>query len=380
MNKKRTVLRLMAVDFVKAEGNKGQVYNNILIIKLSSLGDICHALPSLTALRKLYPQARISWAVNKPFADLLIGHPLLDEVLVIDQKALTQGSLMSRYRYFQELRQQLQQRDFDLMLDLQGLFKSSVIALMTGCKTRYGYWEMREGSALITKGIKGAYANAHVIQRYLDVIRFLGSDVREPEFVLPEISKEKAEIAEKLFGFDNYVVLAPGTSWSSKEWPLDNYAELGKRLLQDGYQLVLIGGSIDTDKSKYILDNITETALANKEKIIDLTGQTSLKQLMAVCQAATLYISGDTGPLHVAVTTGVPIIALYGPTMPHRTGPYVGKMSGNNKSVVLSGKAACTPCRKRECSTRECMSSIGVDEVYDKVKQLSSGGQAVGKR
>lgn len=369
----------MAVDFVKAEGNKGQVYNNILIIKLSSLGDICHALPSLTALRKLYPQARISWAVNKPFADLLIGHPFLDEVLVIDQKALTQGSLMSRYRYFQELRQQLQQRDFDLVLDLQGLFKSIVIALMTGCKTRYGYWEMREGSALITKGIKGAYANAHVIQRYLDVIRFLGSDVREPEFVLPEISKEKAEIAEKLFGFDNYVVLAPGTSWSSKEWPLDNYAELGKRLLQDGYQLVLIGGSIDTDKSKYILDNITETALANKEKIIDLTGQTSLKQLMAVCQAATLYISGDTGPLHVAVTTGVPIIALYGPTMPHRTGPYVGKMSGNNKSVVLSGKAACTPCRKRECSTRECMSSIGVDEVYDKVKQLSSGGQAVGK-
>lgn len=373
----------MAVDFVKAEGNKGQVYNNILIIKLSSLGDICHALPSLTALRKLYPQARISWAVNKPFADLLIGHPLLDEVIVVDQKALTRGSLVSRYRYFRELRQQLQQRDFDLVLDLQGLFKSSVIALMTGCKTRYGYWEMREGSALITKGIKGISANGHVVQRYLDVIRFLGSDVCEPEFVLPDITLQEQEIRSCLRSFDNYIVMAPATSWVSKEWAADNYIELGVRLVKAGYQLVLVGGTADIAKSKHIRQRI-QAAIPNEYQqwIADLTGETTLKQLMAVCRAARLYISGDTGPLHVAVTTGVPIIALYGPTMPHRTGPYMSKaLNGNmKKTVIISGKAECTPCRKRECSTRECMSSIGVDEVYDKVKQLSSGGQAVGKR
>lgn len=161
------------MNTVKLSTNKGQKYENILIIKLSSLGDICHALPSLTALRNLYPRARISWAVNKQFADLLIGHPMLDEVIIIDKKSLTGGSFGARYQYFKRLRAELKSRKFDLVLDLQGLLKSSVIALMTGCKTRYGYWEMREGSGLVTKAIKGNYAQEHVIQRYLDVVRFL---------------------------------------------------------------------------------------------------------------------------------------------------------------------------------------------------------------
>lgn len=339
-------------------------YKNILIIKLSSLGDICHALPSLTALRNLYPAAKISWIVNKPFADLLIGHPLLDEVIVIDQKSLTKGSWSDRYNYFQKLRKELKSKRFDLVLDLQGLFKSSVIALMTGCSTRYGYWELREGSALISKGIKGTHAQDHVIQRYLDVIRYLGADVQEPEFVLPNIDKEEQDMKKALAGFDKYIVFAPATSWASKEWPLDNYEELGGRVTAAGYQIVLVGGKSDIAKSNYVYEQIRKNNQA--AKIIDLTGKTSLKELMAVCRNAVLYISGDTGPLHVAVTTGVPVIAMYGPTMPHRTGPYVSKAIDNtiSKTIVIAGKAGCAPCRKRSCDTMECMKSISVDEVW----------------
>lgn len=346
-------------------------YKNILIIKLSSLGDVCHALPSLTELRKLYPNARISWAVNKPFADLLMGHPLLDEVIVIEQKALTRGSIVERCKYFQQLRRELRARKFDLVLDLQGLLKSSVIALMTGCPTRYGYWEMREGSGLITKGIKGAYAQEHVIQRYLDVIRFLGAEVSEPEFVLPDISKEKTEMAERLCGFDKYIVIAPGSSWPSKEWPTANYAELAGQLLQSGYQIVLIGGPTDTSKSEYIATQLANNYPDKQSQIANLTGKTSLKQLLAVCQSAALYISGDTGPLHVAVTTGVPIIALYGPTMPYRTGPYISNNDGK-KTVILTGQSDCRPCRNRECSTMECMKSIGVEMVVEGIRRTRS--------
>lgn len=355
-------------------------YKNILIIKLSSLGDICHALPSLVALRKLYPDARISWIVNNPFADLLVGHPLLDEVIVIDQKAMTQGSWIERYRYFKKLRKELTSKHFDLVLDLQGLLKSSVIALMTGCTTRYGYWELREGSGLVTKAIKGEHAEDHVIQRYLDVIRYLGSNVTEPEFVLPNIANEELSINSALAEFDNYIVFAPATSWGSKEWPLDNYVELGNKLLASGYQIVLVGGKSDMTKSSYISEQLSK--LNQTANIADLTGKTSLKELMAVCKSAVLYISGDTGPLHVAVTTGIPIIAMYGPTMSHRTGPYVSKATDNHisKTIVISGKANCAPCRKRSCELMDCMKSISVDEVWDLVvKQLSSNGQAIGK-
>lgn len=360
----------MCMDSVKISMDNSQEYKNILIIKLSSLGDICHALPSLAALRKLYPKAKISWAVNKQFADLLVGHPLLDEVIIIEQKSLTKGSFGARYQYFKKLRAELKAHNFDLVLDLQGLFKSSVIALMTGCPNRYGYWELREGSRLFTKAIKGAYAQEHVIQRYLDVIRFFGSDVQEPEFVLPDIDVHEQELHK--LGLDGqYIVLAPATSWASKEWPADNYVELGIKLINGGWKLVLVGGTTDIAKSAAIVEQIQNSVGDIDNKITDLTGKTTLKQLMAVCKNASLYISGDTGPLHIAACTEVPIIAMYGPTMPDRTGPYISKNTvSNKKTIVLSGKADCAPCRRRVCSPLKCMQSISVDEVYAAAEHL----------
>lgn len=359
----------MISNIASVDAKKPREYENILIIKLSSLGDICHALPSLTALRNLYPHAKISWAVNKPFADLLTDHPLLDEVIVIDQKAWTKGSVCDRYEYFKKLRGDLKKRQFDLVLDLQGLLKSSVIALMTGCKTRYGYWEMREGSWLVTKGIKGEHSQDHVIQRYLDVIRFLGSDVREPEFVLPDIDMERSKVDGWLREAKEYVVIAPATSWDTKEWSLDNYVQLTERLLKLNKLVVLVGGSSDVDKSAYITEQLKLRSPDKVDQIVDLTGRTTLKELMAVCKGAQLYISGDTGPLHIAVATGVPIVAMYGPTMPHRTGPYVGKC-GLGKTRILIGQAECRPCRQKKCSKMDCMRSIDVDEVMTAAKYL----------
>ena len=331
-------------------------YKNILIIKTSSLGDVIHALPSAVALRRLYPQAKISWLVNRPFADILIGNPVLDEVIIIEQQRFTRGSLSERYAYFKTVRRDLKARQFDLVLDLQGLLKSSILALMTGCKNRYGYWELREGSWLVSKAIKGEYAYGHVIQRYLDVVRYFGSEVEHPEFVLPNLQPEHLKITAllqaKAVQPGNFIVVAPGTSWPSKEWPLEHYVVLIKKLLRKGYQVVLVGAKADQPKADFI------TTRVNNVNLVDFTGATNLRELMALFQQASLYVSGDTGPLHIAVATGLPVVAMYGPTKAERTGPY------GIKSRVLTSKILCSPCRKRECTPLVCMSNILPEEVF----------------
>ena len=331
-------------------------YTNILIVKMSSLGDVIHALPCAAALRTLYPKAKISWAVEDSFADLLLDNPAIDEVIVIDSKRLRKGTLWSKIVYLRELKQSLTKKKFDLVLDLQGLIKSSVVALFTGCKNRLGYCEMREGSRFVTRAVCGDNAQGHVIERYLDVIRYLGAKIERAQFVLPNLSEQKNTVQKKLFaaGFtqqDKYIVFAPGTSWESKEWPLEYYITLGKKLIADGFWIALAGGKADVAKSKVIHEGLESC------KVVDFTGQTTIKELLALCQLSTLYVSGDTGPLHIAVASGVPVVAMYGPTKAHRTGPY-------GLCEVVVSKADCAGCMKKTCKPLKCMSAITPQEVY----------------
>lgn len=332
-------------------------YKNILIVKMSSLGDVIHALPCAAALRSLYHKAKISWVVEDTFSDILLDNPVIDEVIVIDGKRLRRGSLWSKIAYLRELKHLLTEKNFDLVLDLQGLIKSSVVALFTGCKNRLGYCEMREGSKFVTKPVCGDNATGHVIERYLDVIRYLGVKVENAQFILPVLDKQTNTIKEKLAasGFsaaDKYIVFAPGTSWSSKEWPPEHYVTLGEKLLVNGYWLVIAGGKADIAKSKFIQEKLAS------HKVVDLTGQTTIKELLALCRLATLYVSGDTGPLHIAVAAGVPVVAMYGPTKAHRTGPY-------GMCEVLVSKLDCSGCMKKTCAPLKCMQGITPQEVYD---------------
>lgn len=333
-----------------------ETYQNILIVKLSSLGDVLHALPCAQALRDLFPAARLTWVVESRFAGLLVGSPVLDEVIQIEKDRLTRGSLGDKFAYLGQLRQQLRARRFDLVLDLQGLFKSALVAWMTGCPVRLGYRELREGSWLVSKAIAGAHAQDHVIQRYLDVIRYLGSPVEEPVFPLPDVSAERQAVERLLAGrapANKRIVLAPGTSKRNKEWPLAHYAALGKLLLADGWRLVVAGGSAEQEQGRQLAAQLGEG-------VVDVTGRTNLKELAALLADAALFVSGDTGPLHIAVATGVPIVALYGPTRPERTGPY--------------GKQA-TVIRARQ-EDGFAMASITPAEVYASCRQrLQEGGR-----
>ncbi len=335
-------------------------YQNILLIKMSSLGDILHTLPFAAALRKRFPQARITWLVHPQFAGFVPDPPVIDEVIYFDKVKFNKLGLSAKLKYFCEMRSLLHSRHFDLVIDMQGLFKSAVLAAISGCANRIGYSEMREGSGLVSRAITGTHAKDHVIERYLDVARYLGAKVEtldDVQFPMPDLTKEGASVEQKLrdLGYNggSYVVIVPGARWWTKEWPLAHYAQLVRKITADGTFVVLAGGPDDATKGAQIAE------AAQCSKVLDMTGKTSLRELAALIKGCSFYISADTGPLHFAAALKKPLVAMYGPTKADRTGPY-----GSNNSTVLLSPAACAGCLKKKCDNWHCMHDITPEAVY----------------
>ncbi|MDR2790733.1 MAG: glycosyltransferase family 9 protein [Campylobacteraceae bacterium] len=353
-------------------------YENILIIKMSSLGDILHALPFAAALRTHFKDSKISWLVQPEFADFIPLGGVIDEVIEFDKKGFKKLSWTEKIKYFFHMRRMLRSKKFDLAIDMQGLFKSAVFAALSGSKTRIGYCEMREFSSLVSKPICGKNRNAHVIERYLDVARFLGAEIKKIEFPMPNLSEAEESLKEKLktlnFGKNNggldeknsfgggfdigvkYVVFAIGARWRTKEWIMAHFAKLAQMITKDGYFIVLAGAKSEKEKG--------EAICAQCEKIIDLTGETTLKELAVLIKHCAFFVSADTGPLHLATAFQKPLAALYGPTLAARTGPYANK----NASVIVS-PAPCAGCLKKSCRDWRCMREITPEAVYKVFKE-----------
>lgn len=334
-------------------------YKNILIIKMSSLGDILHTLPFAAALRKRYPQAKISWLVHPQFAGFVPDKPVIDEVLYFDKVKFKKMGLLDKIKYFFSMRSMLHSKHFDLVIDMQGLFKSAVLAAISGCSNRIGYCEMREGSGFISRAICGSHSKGHVIERYLDVARYLGADVEKVDFPMPDLTSESRSVQKKLAEQNvtgDYVVFVPGARWQTKEWPVEHYTELARMILAEGMQVVLAGGPDDLDKGNKIKELCPEAA--------NLIGQTSLRELAAIIKGCAVYISADTGPLHFAAALKKPLVAMYGPTKADRTGPY-----GSDKASVLLSPAACAGCLKKSCNNWHCMHDITPEMVYKAYKE-----------
>lgn len=215
---------------------------------------------------------------------------------------------------------------------------------------------MREGSRLVSRPICGSHSKDHVIERYLDVARYLGAEVSEIHFPLPDLTKEAAAVAEKLKNkglHGEYVVMVPGARWETKVWPPENYAKLAQMIIKSGTSVVLAGGPDDAPKGEEIVKG------CQSDKLINLIGQTSLRELAALIKGSVFYISGDTGPLHFAAALKKPLIAMYGPTKADRTGPY-----GSKNSTVIISPAKCAGCLKKHCSDWHCMYDITPEMVY----------------
>lgn len=340
-------------------------YNNILIVKLSAIGDVIHALPVAHALKQKYPQARITWVVEKPAYDLLTNNPDIDEIILFDKPKFR--SLAGLLKYSPAFSARLKAYQFDLALDLQGLFKSAAVVALSGAKQRVGYCNMRELSGWVSRPVCGAYSKGHVVERYLDVARSLGCEVKQVTFTVNNTPEEEANAAvlaaqAGLPAGHPYVILAPGTNWPSKCWPVERFGQLAAELKQRGISSVVTGGANDASLALAIQSVCPEA--------IDLTGKTTLKELAFLMNGACCFVGGDTGPMHLAAAVQTPVVALFGPTDPARNGPY------GDRHTVLTVQEECQKCWKRECPKgKQCLAAIEVQPVLEAVQNILCGGQ-----
>jgi lipopolysaccharide heptosyltransferase I len=317
----------------------------ILIIKPSSLGDIVHSLPVLDALHRCFPGAEVHWLVAKGFEGILEGHPMIKKLWVIhkDQwKEMTK--LRTTIGELRELYTNLRAEKFDCAIDLQGLFRSGLIAKATGSPMRVGFAEAREGSTVFyTHKVQGG-KDIHAVDRYMKIPVFLGCRATGVRFPLPPVS---AGLTDGLTPPGEYAVLVPGARKPVNRWPAQRFGELASRL---PLKTVVVGSKGDRALAE-------EVVKASGGKAVSLAGKTGLKELVGIIQGARFMVSNDTGPMHVAAASGVPVFALFGPANPARTGPY-----GEGHTVIRK-IISCAPCYRRSCNNPRCMDMITVREV-----------------
>ena len=339
---------------------------NILIVKLSAIGDVIHTLPSLAALRRCYPQAHISWVVEEAAADLLADHPMLDRVLVSRRKRwmrdLREGrSRASALREIREFLRALRDRPYDLVIDFHGLFKSAVLVFLSGGKRRLGYDSLQEGSGLVLNERIPEDMNKHAVDRYLDLPRHLGCETGEPEFpiALQEPHFERVAALLASFAVDTsrgFVAVSPVAYWETKLWDEAKFAAVCDRIVGElGLPVVFTGESP--------AGPIARIRALMQAPSASAAGRTSLRDLAALYRRASVLLTTDSGPMHLAAAVGTPVVALFGPTSPERTGPY-----GNGHVVIRRGMD-CSPCFRKACETLQCMKSITVDEVFEAVRE-----------
>jgi heptosyltransferase-1 len=330
----------------------------ILLIKLSSLGDVIHALPTLEAVRSLYPKGHITWLVENTFAPVLAGHPALDEVWPVPRPRLGSVRFLHNINEMIQVAHRLREEPFDLVIDLQGLLKSAFWVALARGERKLGYDRTREFSYLaLTERLTPFDPEAHAVRRYLNVARHLGAAATPPRFRfgldLPEdVSHLVPETGQPL------AVLHPGARWPTKLWPEASWARLAAWLASDkGFQVVITGSPGDLDLTAEIVSQ-AEVPLLN------LAGRTSLAALAALLQKARLAVTTDTGPMHLAAALGTPVVALFGPTAPWRTGPF-----GAGNEVVQLG-LPCSPCFRRQCVDPRCLTELPVASVQEAVEKI----------
>ncbi len=271
---------------------------------------------------------------------------------------------MKQPAYLWELRKELHSRHFDMTLDLQCIAKSAIVSLLSGAPEKYGYWELREGSNLVNKALVGEHKYDHVIERYLDTVRALGGEVEGVEFPMPVYGNAEKSIKYRLqcFGIsdDEYVVVVPGARWIVKEWPLLNFGELCIRLCESGKKVVIAGAPEDIEKGAFIENYVKNDNLVNL-----VGGATSMEELIELIRRCEVFISADTGPLHIANALKRPLIALFGTTSPKRTSPY----GGSHVHLIISPTSKATP-EDPLVDDPDCMAQIPVDAVWSVYEQV----------
>ena len=338
----------------------------ILIIKLSSLGDIVHALPAVSALRQKYPLAHFTWLVKTSWSSILEGNPDIDEVLAADFS----------WNCWPNLVLTLRKKRFDLIIDFQGLLRSGLLGRLTGARMRVGFAQAREGASwLYTHRVTFADQQAsmwrlldiHAVDRNLAIAQFLGAQNLHPVFHLPRLAEDEACIEDLLqdAGVGHHIQLIALAPWSRsvlKSWPLDRFVEVANKLMRlPRVRVVVLGGPSEKSLSK-------EFRTLESQGLVNLVGNLSLRQLPILLRRMRLVVGNDSSLIHLAAGVDVPVLAIFGPTHAKATGPYP-----LNKHSVLRTELPCSPCGKRTCENPkylDCLNSLTVMAVVDEVQRI----------
>ena len=333
----------------------------ILVTRLSAIGDVIHALPVAYALRKKYPEAQIDWLVEQKAFPLVELNPYIDNVILLPRKQWREmlsenviRTIKSFFAFFRDMKR----RNYDINLDLHGLFKSSLSGFLTKPGLRMGPADGRELSTLFYQAkIDIPDKTMHKVERNLHLAAALGAETDEVNYGLkmtPVIKSRVSRLfeAEAVDRNKKLIAINPFTTWESKNWFLDRYFKLANKLIEAGYFVIFTGSRSDREA-------IEEFEAFDESSYSNLAGRTDLEELTEIFNRSALYIGGDTGPTHLAAAVDLPVVALMGPTDPETHGPY-----GEKHTVIQDNSLECIRCWDEHCSRKmQCMKSISVEQV-----------------
>jgi heptosyltransferase I len=344
----------------------------ILILKPSSLGDVVQALPVLRLLKRHLPESEIHWWIDSTLRSLVEEDRDLSGVFLFERQR------WSSPRHWNEAFASvriMRARKFDWVIDLQSLARSGLFAWLANGGLTIGLDDAREGArGFYDIAVPRPLANAHAVDWYLEVLRRLGVPVDGDFEWLPKRTNVASAVKGKWRADSSrWVALQPGARWSNKRWPVEHFAELVRRLAADCEDLnfVIFGGTGDVALGECV-------ARAEPQRCLDLTGRTSLPEMIEWIRLCELMVTNDTGPMHVAAALGKPVVALFGPTEPRRTGPY-----GQVDRVLRLSWLPCAPCLKDTCAypkPLECLRAIAPVTVHAEVRRRLAARKGEGQR
>jgi len=368
-------------------------FRRILLIKFSALGDVVHSIPVVNKLRRRYPAAEIDWLVRPAFAELIAHHPAVSNTILFPRQRWGRpwSGQGSRLADLARLVSHLRSRRYDLVIDLQGQLRSAILTLATAAPVRIGFDrprpELRRASKRelpaeawkhcwkgAREGAWMAYSHRialptidlHAVDRYLCVGPMLGLDQDPPDFSLA-ISADAVARTERLLSSPGVgapldaaapLVLAPSTRWETKHWRGEGFSEVARHFLAKGRAVVAIGSADE----RIACEKIAAAAPGT----VDLAGRTSVSELAALLRRCAVCVTNDSGPMHLAVALGRPVVSMFGPSDPLWIGPY------RRPDAVVSAELACSPCYLRELSRcpydHACMRQIASETVIERIE------------
>jgi heptosyltransferase I len=343
----------------------------LLIVRLSAMGDVLHALPAVAALREAFPAACIGWVIEERWAELIcsqqtprcgprmLQRPLVDRVHVVNTRAwrkavfsdATWSAVLSSIK---ELRAQ----NYEAAVDFQGAIRSALLARLSGAPLVYGYAQARENAASMFYTRQVQSNLVHVVDQNLSLARTVAKkDLISAPAELPRDPAAESSAASKLNArnMKSFAILNPGAGWGAKQWPADRYGEVAKILAAKTGLRSLVNFGPGEEELALAVESLSGGSAQAMS--------TSISELIAITRRAALFIGGDTGPMHLAAILKVPVVAIFGPTNPARNGPY------GTRSVVLRNPASITS-HARSTRAEAGMLEISAAEVVDAAVKL----------